>query len=80
MVRKMSGPEAHSATALAAEVWVPQTTLSRWKREYGRLPGRTEGSMGRRGSSPAGGNTTHNLPSRPGKQMDFTELQRGLIQ
>jgi len=41
MVHKMVGPTAVSATALAAEVGVPQTTLSRWLKDYGRL-----GSMG----------------------------------
>ena len=33
MVKRMSGRESVSATELAAEVGVPQPTLSRWKRE-----------------------------------------------
>lgn len=33
MVRKMTGPTARSASALAEEVKVPQPTLSRWLRE-----------------------------------------------
>ena len=37
MVQKMSGPGAKSATALAEEVEVPQSTLSRWLKEYGRF-------------------------------------------
>ena len=41
MVEKLSGPDARTATALAEEVGVPQSTLSRWLREYGRF-----GSMG----------------------------------
>jgi transposase len=41
MVEKLSGPDARSATTLAEEVGVPQSTLSRWLREYGRF-----GSMG----------------------------------
>ena len=37
MVKKMTGPDARSATALAGEVAIPQSTLSRWLREYGRF-------------------------------------------
>lgn len=37
MVGKMTGPVAVTATALAAEVGVAQTTLSRWLKEYGRV-------------------------------------------
>ncbi len=49
MVKKMSGPEARSATSLAEEVGVPQSTLSRWMRQYGRLgAAETEGAMGKR--------------------------------
>jgi transposase len=39
MVRKMTGPRARSATALAAETGIPQPTLSRWLREAGSLEG-----------------------------------------
>ena len=44
MVQKMSGPDAKSATALAEEVDVPQSTLSRWLKDYGRF-GSTGDSM-----------------------------------
>lgn len=44
MVSKMTGPAAVTATALAAEVGVAQTTLSRWLKEYGRV-GRAGGQM-----------------------------------
>ena len=37
MIRKMSGPTPKSATALSEEVGIPQSTLSRWLREYGRF-------------------------------------------
>ncbi len=37
MVQKMTGPDAKSATALAEEVDVPQSTLSRWLKDYGRF-------------------------------------------
>ena len=37
MVKKMIGAAAKSATALAGEVGVSQSTLSRWVRDYGRL-------------------------------------------
>ena len=47
MVQKMSGPDAKSATALAEEVAVPQSTLSRWLREYGRF-GSTGGRMNKK--------------------------------
>lgn len=48
MVKKMSGPDARSATALSADVGVPQSTLSRWMREYATVGGTREGSMGKR--------------------------------
>jgi|TARA_B100001971_G_C18206308_1_gene547828 hypothetical protein len=44
MVQKMTGPNAKSATTLAGEVNVPQSTLSRWLRDYGRF-GSTGGDM-----------------------------------
>lgn len=37
MVARLSGPKAMTAMALAAEVQVPQTTLSRWLREAGKV-------------------------------------------
>jgi transposase-like protein len=39
MVRKMAGPAAWSATALADETGIPQPTLSRWLREAGSVTG-----------------------------------------
>lgn len=49
MVKKLTGVEAKSAGALAVEVGVPQSTLSRWVREYGSLEGRAaEGSVAKR--------------------------------
>ncbi|MGQ0615052.1 MAG: hypothetical protein ACT4PV_15060 [Planctomycetaceae bacterium] len=39
MVRKMSGPRATSATALAQETGIAQPTLSRWLREAGSVRG-----------------------------------------
>ena len=49
MVKKMTGSEPRSATSLAVEVGVPQSTLSRWMRQYGRLgAAEAEGSMGKR--------------------------------
>ena len=44
VVKKLSGPDARSATALAQEVGVPQSTLSRWLREYGTMAA-TGGTM-----------------------------------
>ena len=37
MIQKMTGPGARSATALASEVGVSQSTLSRWLRDRGRF-------------------------------------------
>jgi len=34
MVEKLSGPNGKSATALAEEVGVPQSTLSRWLKDF----------------------------------------------
>lgn len=39
MVRRLTGPAAISATALAAETGVPQSTLSRWLVAASTLPG-----------------------------------------
>ena len=39
LVRRMAGPRAVSASALEAEVGVPQPTLSRWLREAGSVDG-----------------------------------------
>lgn len=39
MVRKMAGPEGVSATSLAREVGIPQSTLSRWLRAAGTVAG-----------------------------------------
>ena len=43
MIKKMTGPYARSANALAAEVGVSQGTLSRWLREAANVP-RVSGS------------------------------------
>ena len=37
MILKMTGPTPKSATALAEEVGIPQSTLSRWLRDRGRI-------------------------------------------
>ena len=37
MVRRMAGPQAMSATALAREAGIPQPTLSKWLREAGTV-------------------------------------------
>jgi transposase len=37
MIAKMTGSEPKSATGLAEEMGVSQSTLSRWLREYGRV-------------------------------------------
>lgn len=39
MVRKMTGPRAKSATALAQETGIAQPTLSRWLRDAGSVRG-----------------------------------------
>ncbi len=44
MVKKLTGADAKSATALSAEVGISQSTLSRWVREYG-IGRTTEGGM-----------------------------------
>ena len=42
MVRKMAGPGGQTATALAKEAGVSQSSLSRWLREAGSLPTMTD--------------------------------------
>ncbi len=44
MAQKLSDPKARSASALAEEVGVPQSTLFRWLREYVKM-GATGGEM-----------------------------------
>ena len=39
MIQRLCGPDHRSATALAAEVGVPQSTLSRWLRQAGSVGG-----------------------------------------
>jgi hypothetical protein len=41
MIRRMTGPGAKTATALASETGIPQQTLSRWLREAGSVGGVT---------------------------------------
>ena len=49
MVRKLTTPGAPSASAIAEEAGIHQTTLSRWVRQYGSLAVRQVGAMnGRR--------------------------------
>ena len=43
MVQRMSGPEGLTATALAAETGLGQTTLSRWKRQAATILAMSEG-------------------------------------
>jgi hypothetical protein len=43
MVEKLSGPNARSASALAEEVGIAKSTLSRWLRECGRFGAMGEG-------------------------------------
>ena len=50
MVRKIAAGEARSASALATQVGVAQSTLSRWVREYSNLAGNTaEGRVAKHG-------------------------------
>lgn len=54
MIQRMVGPSAMSATALSAEVGVPQTTLSRWRREAGGTLTRVmDDNQKRRGKRPS---------------------------
>lgn len=48
LVRKMSSPSGLSATSLAKEVGIPQSTLSRWLRSRGTVEARRDGTMQRR--------------------------------
>ena len=43
MVKKLSGPDGKSATTLAEEVGIPQGTLSRWLRDFGRFESTGDG-------------------------------------
>jgi transposase-like protein len=47
MIQKMLSPGGKNPCALAREVGIPQQTLSRWKREYSKLP-----SMSKKTSKP----------------------------
>jgi hypothetical protein len=65
MVRRMVGPNAISASALAAEVGIPQPTLSRWLRDA-----RTVSPMSERNSP-----TTPPAPA-PKRPEDWTPQER----
>ena len=53
IVGKMSGPRARSAGSLSAEIGIPQSTLSRWLRQYGNPAGGTMSSKGKPGKRSA---------------------------
>jgi transposase len=58
MVQKMSGPDGMSGAALARDVGVAQSTLSRWQRDAGRVAGvskRKKQQRVRTGSASASG-------------------------
>lgn len=75
MVRRMVGPNAISATALAAEVGIPQPTLSRWLRDARTVSPMTEPDT----------KTTPPAPTRrrpedwtPEERLDAVAQARGL--
>ena len=51
MIRKLTGPGARSATALAEEVGIRQSPLSRWLRERGRFAATGGGVSGKKNQS-----------------------------
>jgi transposase-like protein len=80
MVRKMTGPEAWSATALAEETGIPQPTLSRWVREAGRVTGMSQAKKSSRDRvappTPPGPDTTAPAARRP---QDLSPLERAKV-
>jgi len=48
MVKKLTSTNAPSAMALSREVNIPQSTLSRWVREYATMGGKGGGTMKRK--------------------------------
>ena len=80
MVRKMAGPAAWSATALAEETGIPQPTLSRWLREAGSVTGMSNGtkSSGERGAppTPLAPDTDGPAARRP---QDLSPLERAKV-
>jgi transposase-like protein len=69
MVRKMAGPAAWSATALAEETGIPQPTLSRWLREAGSVTGMSKAK------NPSGDRSAPAMP-RPTPDTDAPAARR----
>ena len=65
MVERLAGPRAVSATALSAEVGVPQSTLSRWLKEAGTV---------RRTMSPPDDDKTNPPPTK--RPQDWTAEEK----
>ena len=70
MVRKMAGPEAWSATALADETGIPQPTLSRWLREAGSVTGMSQATK------PSGERSAPPTPPAPAPDTDAPAARR----
>lgn len=75
MVRRMLGPKAVTATALAAETGISQPTLSRWLRETASVE-----AMSTKDKAPSKGGTgpQEALPSPPGERraQDWTPEEK----
>lgn len=69
MVRRLVGPNAVSATALAEQTGISHSTLSKWLREAGTVRGMTE--KGEPGESP---------PARRPQEWSAEEKWRALIE
>ena len=61
VVRRLTGPSAVTATALAKELRIPQPTLSRWVREASSLPKMSEEKKTPKPKSPAQWTTEEKL-------------------
>lgn len=66
MIKRMTGPRAVTATALAEQTGIPQPTLSRWLREAGTV----------RPVSKSKATKSNGRSSRPKRAQDWTSQQK----
>jgi transposase len=74
MVRRLAGPEAWSARALADETGIPQPTLSRWLREAGSV---VDVSKRKKESGSKSGATEADAGAR--RPQDLSPLERARV-
>ena len=78
MIKRLSGPHAITATALAEQTGIPQPTLSRWLREAGTVRPVGKSKTKGKGKAKARSKTTQSNDSSPTpkRAQDWTPQQK----